>query len=91
MTKFWVALPLVVLAGCSTARTAGTAEERACEREANDSPIVQQLVLTGLGNPYFRANNQDELAAAKQQALLGCLRRTGLVPKGGVERQKPLE
>ena len=78
---------MAVLAGCATA---ATPEERACERAANDDPAVKALILTGVGNPYFQSNSQDELAATKQQAFLTCMRARGLAPKGGVERQKPL-
>ena len=88
VTMRLAAVGLALLAGCSAARSPA---EQACEREANDSAAVQQLILTGLGNPYFQNNSQDELGAAKQQAFLACMRARGLAPKGGVERQKPLE
>ncbi len=89
MTGAWSSLLLLVLlAGCSAARTP---DERACEGEANRSPAVEELILKGLGNPYVQSTTQDELNAARQQAFLTCMRGRGLAPKGGVERQKPLD
>ncbi len=78
----------LLLAGCGGA--AESPDQRACDRQANEDPAVKQLILTGVGNPYFQSNSQDELRAAKQQARLVCLRSRGLAPAGGVERQKPL-
>jgi hypothetical protein len=81
------ALLLSLLAACGTAESP---DQRACERQANEDPAVKQLILKGVGNPYFQSNSQEELNAAKQQARLVCLRSRGLAPNGGVERQKPL-
>jgi len=81
------AATLLLLAGCGTAEGP---DQRACERQADDDPAVKELILKGVGNPYFQNNSQDELKAAKQQARLVCLRSRGLAPNGGVERQKPL-
>ena len=64
--------------------------DRACDEAVDNDPTVKQLIMKGLGNPYFLDNSQDELKAAKQQARLACLRRRGLAPPGGVERQKPI-
>jgi len=78
---------LLLLAGCGTNESP---DQRACDRQANEDPTVKQLILKGLGNPYFQNNSQQELSVAKQEARLACLRRRGLAPAGGVERQKPL-
>ncbi len=81
------ALLLVLLAGCSTAEGP---DQRACDRQAYDDPAVKELIIKGVGNPYFQNNSQEELRVAKQQARLACLRSRGLAPAGGVERQRPL-
>ena len=81
------AMLLLLLAGCGAAESP---DERACDRQANEDPVVKELILKGVSNPYFQNNSQDELRAAKQQARLVCLRSRGLAPNGGVERQKPL-
>ena len=81
------ALLLSLLAACGTTESP---DQRACERQANEDPAVKQLILKGVGNPYFQSNSQEEMNAAKQQARLVCLRSRGLAPNGGVERQKPL-
>ena len=81
------ALLLPLLAACATPESP---DQRACDHQANEDPAVKQLIIKGVGNPYFQSNSQDELNAARQQARLACLRSRGLAPTGGVERQKPL-
>lgn len=63
--------------------------DRACDEAVDNDPAVKLLIIKGVGNPYFQSNSQEQLKAAKQQARLACLRDRGLVPPGGVERQKP--
>lgn len=89
MRTLWL---LLLLGACTSgpAGPANPADQRSCDREANDDPKVVELILKGVGNPYFQSNSQEELAAAKQDARLACLRSRGLIPRGGVERQKPL-
>jgi len=81
------AMLMGLLAGCGAAESP---DQRACDRQADEDPAVKALILKGVGNPYFQNNSQDELKAAKQQARMVCLRSRGLMPAGGVERQKPL-
>ena len=81
------AMLLVLLAGCGTAESP---DQRACDRQADEDPTVKKLIIIGVGNPYFQNNSQGELNVAKQEARLACLRKRGLAPNGGVERQKPL-
>lgn len=81
------ALLLLLLAGCGTAESS---DQRACDRQADEDPTVKKLIIIGVGNPYFQNNSQEELNVAKQEARLACLRKRGLAPNGGVERQKPL-
>ena len=80
-------IALLLLVGCGAAESP---DQRACDDAVNEDPTVKLLIIKGVGNPYFQANSQDELSAAKQQARLACLRSRGLAPKGGVERQKPI-
>ncbi len=80
-------LLLVLLAACGPAESP---DQRACDGAVNEDPTVKQLIIKGVGNPYFQNNSQEELKAAKQDARLACLRSRGLAPKGGVERQKPI-
>ena len=83
MTR-WIALGLL-LAGCTPNTPQG-----ACEAAANDDPKVKQILIRGAGNPHALLEDQEVLRAARQDATLACLRNRGLIPRGGVERQKPL-
>ena len=75
----------LLLAGCAGAST----PEAACERQAENDPAVKLLIVKGVGNPAFLAASQEELAYAKRQATVACLRGRGLAPRGGVEPQRP--
>ncbi len=77
---------LALLAACAPE----TPADRACDAAVDNDPTVKGLIMKGLGNPYFLDNSQEQLKAAKQKAQLACLRNRGLVPPGGVERQKPI-
>ncbi len=77
---------LVLLAACARESPV----DQACDAAVDNDPTVKQLMMKGLGNPFFLDSNQDELKAARQQARLACLRNRGLAPPGGVERQKPI-
>lgn len=79
----------ILLAGCSAVQTPANDQE-ACARQANDDPVVRELIVKGAGNPHFQMEGQDQLRAARQDATLACLRGRNLIPQGGVERQKPL-
>jgi hypothetical protein len=80
---------LIGLVACAP-RLAPTTDQDACARQADDDPIVKELIVRGAGNPHFQMEGQDQLRAAKQDAMLACLRARGVVRQGGVERQKPL-
>lgn len=82
----WTFLALL-LAGCAPARPAN--DQQACASQANDDPKVKALVERALGNPSFQFTGSEELAAAKQDATVACLRARGVVRGGGVERQRP--
>ena len=82
------ALPmLLLLAACARGPDA---VRDTCERQAESDPEVKRLIIKGVGSAYFLHKSQDELNAAKQDAMTACLRERGVIRKGGVERQKPL-
>ena len=89
MTRFMTGgiMLTLLLAGC--ARGPATPLQT-CESLANDDPKVKTIIIRGVGNPHAQLEDQDLLRAAKQDATLACLRTRGLIPRGGVERQKPL-
>lgn len=75
----------LLLAGCA----ASDPREAACERQAENDPAVRELIIKGVGNPAFLAASQEELAFARRQAVVACLRGRGQAPRGGVEPQRP--
>ena len=86
MSRGAVLALLALLAGCAPESPV----DQACDAAVDNDPAVKELMMKGLGNPFFLDSNQDKLKAARQKALLDCLRRRGLAPPGGVERQKPI-
>ncbi|MGI4955314.1 MAG: hypothetical protein ACRYGM_26195 [Janthinobacterium lividum] len=81
---------VLTVAGFAQGCAQGTPAQQACESAANDDPKVKAIIIRGVGNPHAQLEDQDLLRAAKQDARLACLRGRGLIPRGGVERQKPL-
>ena len=82
----WMALGVaLVLAGCAPSTPEGQ-----CSSAVNDDPVVKAIIIKGTGNPHYQMESQDELRAAKQDALVKCLKGRGVIRGGGVERQKPL-
>ena len=43
------------------------------------------------GNENYQRQHVDDLEAAKKDATVACLQNRGVVRRGGVERQKPLQ
>ncbi len=77
------------MAGCGRGASP-VSDQEACARQAEDDPVVKEMIIKGAGNPHFLLEGQDQLRAAKQDATLACLRSRGVIRAGGVERQKPL-
>jgi hypothetical protein len=86
----------LLLSGCgmlgATAPNPGAAlpDQAFCEQRAESDPAVEALRMKGLGNPNFAIASQQQLRLAKQDAVVACLRSRGIIPPGGVERQKPI-
>ncbi len=67
---------LVVLAISMSRRDGGlrprqpspATDQEACARQAEDDPVVKELIIKGAGNPHFQLEGQDQLRAAKQDA-----------------------
>ena len=78
---------LALLAGCGAPEPPA---DRACDEAVYNDPAVKLLMMKGAGSEYLQAADQYKLRAAEQDARLACLRSRGLVPPGGVERQKPI-
>ena len=76
---------LALLAACAPE----TPVDQACDAAVENDPAVKLLTEKGSGNLFFLFGSFEELKAAKQKARLACLRNRGLLPPGGVERQKP--
>jgi hypothetical protein len=78
----------LLLAGCAAATTPPT-PQAACEREAQDDPVVRDMRMKGAGSPSYLAWEQERMRIAVQEATLRCLRARGIIRPGGVERPKP--
>ena len=89
-----ILLPAVLLvAGCSLFDTDKpvSPQEAACRREAENAPAVKAIMNKFEGNQNYQREHMDDLNAAKQDATVACLQSRGVVRRGGVERQKPLQ
>lgn len=82
---------VLLLGGCAVFdRTPpGSPDQESCAREALRDPIVKDFIMKGAGSDTYLREHDEEIRAAKQDAAVRCLRGRGLVPAGGVERQKP--
>lgn len=83
---------LLLLAGCDSGYVASTepAAPSQCETEANNDPAVKEITMKMSAVQWWRGNHQEDLAVARRQALLRCMRQKGLIPPGGVEPLKPV-
>ena len=81
------------LAGCSLFAPSPPVSPvvEACRSQADDAPAVRAIMNKFEGNQHYQREHMDELNAAKQDATTECLRSRGVVRRGGVERQKPLQ
>lgn len=82
----WAVLAMLLI-GCAQRPTT---QDQACAQSANEDPAVKLLMNKMLGSQNLAREDEDLLAATKQDAMLRCLRGRGVIPRGGVERQKPL-
>ena len=56
-----------------------------CRAQVSADPVVKHLQAVQAGSLWLQADGQADLAEARRQALLTCLRARGLAPPGGVE------
>ena len=77
------ALVAGVLAACSSAPPATTAQAR-CQQQVNDDPAVKAILVNA---PVMGAEPvwQEQLAQARRKSVNDCLVAAGLAPPGGVE------
>jgi hypothetical protein len=84
-----LAFILLMAAACSSPPSSASAsQEEACARQANDDPVVRDMLAKAAGNEGWQWHHGNDLRAAKQDAAVRCLRARGLAPKGGVERPR---
>lgn len=85
---------LLLLAAGGLSACAGQAgpptPQQQCAREAEDDPVVQEMIRKGLGNSNYMISTQEQLRAARRDAANRCLQRRGLMRQGGVERYRGL-
>ncbi len=78
---------LLLLTACGPT---GTGPDAVCEREAENDPVVKELVIRQGGNSWLAFNDPDALNNARARAKRACLARLGQAPAGGgVESVRP--
>jgi hypothetical protein len=84
-----LAVILLMAASCSSSPSSAPAsQEEACARQANDDPVVRDMLAKAAGDEGWQWHHSTNLRAAQQDATVRCLRARGLAPKGGVERPR---
>ena len=82
-----VLLVTLLLVGCSM--FGGESAQKQCERAVAADPKVVNLELKQNYRYAFQPDLSPEIAVARRQALLRCLRDKGLAAPGGVEPVTP--
>lgn len=89
MKRLALCLLLLVPAGCADHQPSGSDPQAYCARQADHDPEVMKLTMknmtTGVGTDSLR----PEIGLARQRALQRCLRKQGVVVRGGVEPIEP--
>ena len=84
-----LALVVLTAGACSSSpSSAPSSQEEACARQANDDPVVRDMLAKSAGSDEWQWHHAGDLRAARQDATVRCLRARGLAPKGGVERHR---
>jgi hypothetical protein len=78
----------VSVAACSNSPPPDPAVQD-CERQAEDDPQVKALANRALANAQLMVDLRDDIKFAYKQAVVACLRKKGIGPKGGVEPLQP--
>jgi hypothetical protein len=83
MSRYLALALLAVLAACSAAPPANTAQAR-CQQQADNDPAVEAILVEA---PAWGADPQwqEKLALARHKSVNDCLVAAGLAPRGGVE------
>lgn len=79
-------LPLVL--GCASV-SGGNTPQAVCQRDALDDPNVKQLTVEQMNSGYMSPKAQFSYTQAVHDAYNDCLRRHGIVVRGGVEAVRP--
>lgn len=71
---------LLLLAGCAQA---GNAPDAVCDREANNDPVVKDIIMKQAGVSWLAFSYPNALENARDRAKRACLARIGGLPAGG--------
>jgi hypothetical protein len=82
----WLLLPLV--SGCAS-YPSGDSPQAVCQREALDDPAVKQLTIAQMNSGAMSGKARFDYTHALHDAYNNCLRRRGVVVRGGVEAVRP--
>lgn len=82
----WLVLPLV--SGCASFPT-GNSPQAICQRDALDDPAVKQITIEQMNTGTMSGKAKFNYTQAVHDAYINCLRRRGVVVRGGVEPVRP--
>jgi hypothetical protein len=86
--RAFLLLPLL-LSGCALFQTMGSGPEAECRRAADADPKVQDLTMKQISAGATQPDLKPDIAVARREAYLRCMRKRGLAPPGGVEPVAP--
>jgi len=82
-------LCLALIAACCASTKPADPAQQECERQAEDDPQVKALANRALANAQLMVDLRPDIKFAYRQAVVACLRKKGIGPKGGVEPVRP--
>ena len=85
-------LALLLLASCGSSPAITpmplTPQEEACNAQADKDPALEEARGIAAGRLDWQWQNGPEMRQIRRDAITRCLKARGLMPRGGVERER---